>query len=73
MSTITKKRINNNRAFVCVKENDQLVAKPADVFGCVRAIVGHEVPPDQIAQLVYDLYQQQHSSCIKVELCTGGG
>ena len=72
MAPRTRKRINDNRAFICVKENNQLVVKPVDIFGSVRAIVGEDTSPNQVAQLVHDIMQQKHGCCIRVELCTGG-
>ena len=72
MPVTTRKRIGNNKAFICVRENGQLVTKPVDIFGSVRIILGKDTPDGQIAQLVYDLRQQKFGNFVKLELMTGG-
>ena len=62
----------NNRALICVKENNKLVMKPLDIYGMVRATLGEEVSSNVVARLVYDLQDQTRKHWIKIELCTGG-
>ena len=73
MAIRTKKRIGDNKAFICVKDkNGQLTTKPVSIFGSVRLIVGEKASDEMIAQLVQDLRQKKFKQSIKLELCTGG-
>ena len=72
MAVKQQKQIKNCRALLCIKENNQLVTKHVDLFGSVRVLVGKEVAPEQIAQLVYDLKKKKNRNFIKLELATGG-
>lgn len=72
MATRTIKRLGNNRAFICVKQNNKLVLKPVIMHGSVRVIAGKEQGIDKLAQFVYDFRQQSHRGFFPLELLNGG-
>ena len=72
MAIITNKKINNNRAFICIKQNGKLKLAPVRVFGTTRVVAGKRQLADKIAQSIYDLRQQSHKFSFCLELCNGG-